>query len=159
MELSGDDIAGVVELFGALTRTELGRALVELAFKRGEDVEPASFDPAIYGALESYRLVRLDPGELEEDIDEPLLTPGPAAFPTLPEGARDLQYILEVDERDVERQTIGEAAANRLRNEARRAIEDGDTETAASLIEVSYDVEAWASVDLAQTRDRLDDLQ
>lgn len=159
MELSGDEIAGVVDLFGALTRAELGRALVELAFKRGEDAEPAAFDPEIFAALESYRLVRLEPGALGDGTDEPLLTPGPAAFPSLPEGARDLQHILDVEERDVDREATGEAAAKRLRNEAQQAIEDGDTETAATLIEVSYDVEAWAAVDLAETRERLDEIE
>ena len=156
MDLSGDDIAGVVDLFGALTRAELGRALTELAFKRGEDVEPAEFDPEIFAALESYRLVRLEPGDLADGPDEPLLTAGPAAFPSLPEGARDLQYILDVEERDVDREVAGEAAASRLRREARELSEGGDAAKAASLIDVSYDIEAWASVDLGDTRDRLD---
>ena len=38
-EFDPDELAGVVDLFGALTPSELESALEELAFKRGESVD------------------------------------------------------------------------------------------------------------------------
>lgn len=152
MELSGDDLAGVVDSFGALTRAELGRALVELAFKQGKDTDPEAFEETIEAAIESYQLIRIG----DTTTDGALLVVGPSAFPTLPQGTQDLRHILDVDERRIDRERAGEAATARVREEAAIAIEMGDTETIEQLIDVSYDIEAWAPVALDDIRSHLD---
>lgn len=150
MDLSPDDLAGVVDLFGALPPATLRTALAELAFKRGVDREPASFDDAVASAVDSYHLLEL-PG------DEPLVVAGPVAFPTLPEGARDLPHILDDPDHSVDRDRVGTAAERRFRRDAGRAVAAGDADRIETLLSVSYELEAWAPVDLAETRDRLDD--
>jgi hypothetical protein len=153
MELRGDELAGVADLFGGLTRDELGRALVELAYKRGEDCEPDAFAEDVTAALSSYHLVAFEP----PDRDEPLLVPGPVAFPALPEGATDLPHIMDVPDRPIDRDAVGVAAAERLRSEADGAIARGDADRIAELLDVSYEFEAWAPVDLGVAREQLDD--
>lgn len=142
-----DDLAGIVDLFGALTREELSEALSELAYRQGDEVP----EDAVDDAIDAFALV-----EFERD-GETLLAPGPAAFPTLPDGAEDVPHILDVDSRVVDRDAVGRAAEERLRTEAARAVAHGDGERAAELLDVSYDLEAWTPVDLAGVRDRLDD--
>lgn len=153
MEFSGDDLAGVVDSFGALTRDELRDALAELAFKQGDDADSGAFEDLIDEAIDEYQLIRLDASESGQD---PLLVVGPSAFPTLPAGTQDLRHILDIDERDIDRERAGEAVTERLREEAALAIEMGDTAEIERLIDVSYDVEAWASVTLDEIRSHLD---
>ena len=150
-----DDLAGIVDLFGALTREELEAALSELAYRRDEDVPEGAVDEA----LEAFALVAFEDGEVAPDEDAEaaeLLAAGPAAFPTLPEGAEDLPHILDVESRDVDRAAVGRAAEERLRAEAARAVSSGDAARAAELLDVSYDLEAWAPVTLDAVRERLD---
>lgn len=142
-----DDLAGIVDLFGALTREELDDALSELAYRRDDTVP----EDAVEDAIEAFALV-----EFDRD-GEQLLTPGPAAFPTLPDGAEDLPHILDVDPRVVDRDAVGRAAEERLRTEAAQAVAREDAARAAELLDVSYDLEAWTPVDLAGVRERLDD--
>jgi len=154
MELSGDDLAGVVDALGALTRAELGEALTELAFKQGDEVDPEEFNGLIDAAIDEYQLIRITGQSGEED---PLVIVGPSAFPTRPAGTQDLRHILDIDDREIDRERAGEAATDRLREEAALAIETGDTETIKTLIDVSYDIEAWAPVTLGEVRDHLDE--
>lgn len=153
MELSRGELAGVVDLFGALTREELGEALVELAFKRGEERDPADFGPAVDDAVASYHLVAFEP----DGADEPLLVPGPVAFPELPEGAADLPHILDAEERSVDREAAGATVAERFRADAARAVSAGDDDRMRELLDVSYELEVWAPVDLSDARERIDD--
>ncbi|PSP18974.1 hypothetical protein BRC62_02310 [Halobacteriales archaeon QH_10_67_13] len=153
MDLTADEIAGVAGLFGGLTRAELTRALAELAYKRGGTHDPESFEPAVDRAVESYHLVAVEPDELRAEA--PVLVPGPVAFPNPPAGADDLPHILDVPERTVDRETAGRAAGERLLAEAAAAVDDGDGDRVAELIDVSYELEAWAGVDVATARDRL----
>jgi hypothetical protein len=150
MDLTGDDLAGIADLFGGLTRGELDRALEELAYRRGEDVAEG-LDETVSGALSAYRLV-----ELDRD-GERLLVAGPTAFPELPEGAEDLPHIMDVERREIDREAAGGAALDRLRADAASAVDAGDDDRIATLLDVSYDLEAWAPVDLGEVRDRLDD--
>ena len=148
MEPTADDLAGVVDLFGALTREELRRALSELAFKQGADLDDA--DALIDDALASYHLIAVDTDE------ETVLVPGPTAFPTLPDDAEDLPHIMPdaghaVDEADRMR-----AVETRFRGDAAAAIDDGDQERIEELLDVSYELEVWGDVDLATARERLD---
>lgn len=128
--LTDDELAGICDLFGALTREELREARSELAFRQGRDTGP---EKRVEEAIVSYALVEFDG----------VVLAGPAAFPTLPEGAGDLPHILDVPERAVDREALGEAVVERLSTE--------DPELAR---EVSYDVEAWAPVDASAVRER-----
>lgn len=162
LELSRDEMAGVVDLFGALTRAELDQALSELAFKHGVD-PPAS--EAVAVAIDAYALVEYRPEDhgngmvdgSDESGDEPLLAPGPAAFPALPEGAADLPHILDIEERTVDREALGRAVEKRFRGEVARTVTQGDRERIERLMDVSYDLEAWGPVELGNLRERLDD--
>ena len=147
MSRTKDELAGVVDLFGALTRPELSQALAELAFKQGKSVDESAFESVIDGAVEDYYLV-------EADHDgETVLVPGPVAFPSVPENGEDLPHIMDVPERDVDRTGLGERTRDRLRTDADAVVEDGDEERASHLIDVSYDLEAWAPVETAAVRE------
>jgi hypothetical protein len=152
MDPTPDELAGVVDLFGALTRTELCEGLAELAFKRGEEYDPDAFEGNVDDALRSYHLAAVD-----ADVGESLLVVGPAAFPELPDGATDLPHILDVSERDPDREAAGTATAQRFRQDAATAIADGDTDRIRALLDVSYELEAWGDVDLSAARERMDD--
>ncbi len=146
-----DDLAGVVDLFGGLTRAELSQALVELGARRGDTPDEEAIDAAIQQALDEYYLVRYDEGATT------LLVAGPAAFPTLPAHAEDLPHIMDVPDRSLNRDILGSIAADRLRSDADAAIEADDTERIETLMDVSYDIETWAPVDLDDVRARLDE--
>lgn len=178
MEVTDDEVAGVIDLFGALTPAELRRAIVELAFKRGEDPP----EIPVEAAVSEYRLVRIGPdaeasgGErLDEgettgddatgddeskseapDVEVSLLVPGPAAFPTLPAGAEDLPHILAIEPRTIDRDALATRIEERFRADAARAVVEGDDERIATLLDASYDIESWAAVDLGDARERLD---
>ncbi len=142
-----DELAGIVDLFGALRRAELTEAASELAYRRGADPPDVDVD----ALLSAFVLVAVpaDDGEL--------LAVGPAAFPTLPEGAEDLPHILDVEPRSVDRERVGRVAEERLRGEAARAVAAEDADRIAELRDVTYDLEAWAPVELETLRGRLDD--
>lgn len=147
MEVTQDELAGIVDLFGGLTSGELRDALAELAFKRASD--PPS-DDVVDEAVRAYALV-----EYERD-GVSLLVAGPAAFPALPKGAEDLPHILDVPERDVDRAALASSVEARFRADAARAVADEDDDRVAHLLDVSYDLETWGQVDLSEARDRLD---
>ncbi|MEZ3165461.1 hypothetical protein ABNG03_15935 [Halorubrum sp. RMP-47] len=162
-----DDLAGVVDLFEWLTRAELSRALSELAFKQRTEVDEAAIDAAIDLAVDEYTLVpapdealagdRSPAGDDAEGAieDETPLAVGPAAFPTLPDGAADLPHILDVPDRSVDREALADAVLERLRREAVTAIDEGDAARLETLADVTYDVEAWAPVDVDPVRTRI----
>ena len=141
-----DEVAGIADLFGALSRPDLETALSELAYRRGE----APPEGAIDGALAAFALVGVD-----RDGDR-VLAPGPTAFPELPDGAEDLPHILDADRRSPDRNPLVDAAVARFREDAVRAARREDAARAAELVDVSYDLEAWGARDLSGLRDRLD---
>ncbi|SFF92799.1 hypothetical protein SAMN04488063_0828 [Halopelagius inordinatus] len=167
-----DDLAGIVDLFGALSRSELERALDELAFKQGRDADADALSDAVDGAIRDYYLVAFDgDSDAADDTDDTnataeLLAAGPVAFPSLPPNAEDLPHILDVPDRDVQSEAVAAATADRLRDEVADAVADGsngppDEETRdrlRSLLDVTYDVEAWAgdSVEIGDVRSELD---
>ncbi|MFC7204361.1 hypothetical protein ACFQJC_12610 [Haloferax namakaokahaiae] len=153
-EATYDDLAGIVDLFGALSRDELSAALDELAFKQGEEANAEALEAAIEDAIAAYYLVEYETDTADETAR---LTVGPMAFPTLPARAEDLPHILEYPTRDVSREELAEQVETRLRADAERAIDDGDEEEVERLLDVTYDFEAWANVDASEIRDRLDD--
>lgn len=175
-----DDLAGIVDLFGALTRPELERSLDELAFKQGRDADAEALSRAVDGAVANYYLVAFD-GDSDDDAagsdadsntnadaETELLAAGPVAFPSLPPNAEDLPHILDVPDRDPDRETVAAATADRLRDEADEAVADADESDGAldeetrdrlrELLDVTYDVEAWAgdAVETDDVRSKLD---
>ena len=152
-----DELAGVVDLFGGLARDELEQALVELAFKQAEEVEREAVAAEIERAVEDYYLVDAEyAAEGGSEATETLLVAGPAAFPTVPENGEDLPHILDVPDRELDREELGETVADRLFEEARTVAAAGDAERAQELLDVSYDLEAWAPVEADDVRERLD---
>lgn len=159
-----DELAGVVDLFGALTREEVRRALVELAYRQRGDVDESTVGPAVESAVESaverYYLVEYDPEDAATALDpddESVLAVGPVAFPTLPGAADDLPHILEYPTRSVPRASLARDVEKRLRGDAARAVVDADDARIQHLLDVTYDLEAWAAVEVGEIRDRLDD--
>jgi hypothetical protein len=147
MNVTGDDLAGVVDLFGALTPDELRAALDELAYRQG--AEPPD-ESAIAEAVDAYTLVAYTDGETE------LFVSGPTAFPALPEGAMDLPHILDIEERAVSMADVGESVEARFRGDVARAVAVEDDARVRELLDVSYELEAWAPVELAELRTRID---
>ena len=145
LAMDGDELAGIADLFGGLTRAELDDALAELAFKRDEEFDDGDAD--VEAALQDYYLVAV------ERDDETLLAPGPVAFPELPENAGDLPHILDVERRSVDREALADAVRERLAEDAA----DADDGRAHYLVDVTYDAEAWAPVELDDVRRRLAD--
>jgi hypothetical protein len=127
-----DDLAGIVDLFGALSRAELGRALDELAFKQGRDADAEALADAVDGAVRNYYLVAVADdgtgagGSADADAADgaDLLVVGPVAFPSLPANAEDLPHILDVPERSVDREAVVAATVARLRAEAEALADD-----------------------------------
>ncbi|MFC5366845.1 DUF7109 family protein [Salinirubrum litoreum] len=168
MSETHEELAGIVDLFGALTPTELERALSELAFKQGEETNAAALSGAVETAIEEYYLVEYDPTDADgngaDDLsagdlgdDDHLLVVGPVAFPTLPENAEDLPHILDVPERSVDREVVGRQVASRLLTDAARAVNDDDADRIDHLLDVSYDLEVWAPVEVDDVQARLHD--
>ncbi|SFS01971.1 hypothetical protein SAMN05216559_2577 [Halomicrobium zhouii] len=158
MEVTADELAGVVDVFGTLTRSELSEALSELAFKRADELERP--DDAIDDAVASYHLVGYDHPESGDGGDaERLLVPGPTAFPEIPEGGADLPHIMDVPERDVDREALTAAVADRFREESVVAIRSDNPEFIDRLLDVSYELEVWGDVDVSGARDQLVEAQ
>jgi len=152
---TADELAGIVDLFGELRRDELRRAVEELAFKRGEDVDVAAVSAVVDRALDEYALVVVPDDGAPEDRSSRRLAVGPTAFPTLPPRAEDLPHLLEVESRDPDRERLAGAAVERLREETVQAVAQGDTERIETLLDVCYDLEVWADVDVDRMRGAL----
>ncbi|ARS90231.1 DUF7109 family protein [Natrarchaeobaculum aegyptiacum] len=164
MNVTGDELAGVVDLFGGLTRTELERALSEAAFRAsGDSLEPDDVEAPLEAAREEFAVVALEPADASNEATwaddgepEPLFVAGPAAFPTLPEGAEDLPHIMDVDTRRPDREALGATVRDRFLADVSSAVEAGDADRCRHLLDLSYDLEAWAPIDLTDERDRLE---
>lgn len=168
MNGTADELAGVVDLFGGLTRTELARALAETAYRAdGQRVDEDAVDEALEMALGSFALVRYDPSadvsetgadersgsSLELDVESPLFVAGPTAFPRTPEYAEDLPHILDIERRYLDRNQLARAARNRFEVELGTATREESTERLEELLEVSYDLETWGPIDLSAERE------
>jgi len=170
MSITHDELAGVVDLFGALTPEELTEALGELAFKQGQEVDEATLQADIDAAVAAYALVEYDPLDTEDDpVDtehapaddaasdetETLVAVGPTAFPTLPPNAEDLPHILDYDRRSVDRERLAKQVTQRLAAETAAATTDNDVARASKLLDVAYDIETWATVETDDIRSTL----
>ncbi|MFC6951684.1 DUF7109 family protein [Halorubellus litoreus] len=155
--LSADELAGVLELFGALSESEFVRAVNEAAFRAGREVDDDALADRVNAAAESFHVVRVEPDAVPLvvpalDGDEAAYVPGPRAWPEEPEHGEDLPHILDVDARDVDREALAVRVRRQLRAAVERAAARGDAERLHDVVDVTYDVEAWADVDLADTR-------
>lgn len=150
MELSGDELAGIVDQFGALKRDQLHEAVQEAAFRAGMDLGAETVETWIDEALAAFVLL-----EIEFD-GKARIVPGPRAFPTVPAMATDLPHVLDVEPRSVPTDTLETGLQNRL-----AAAADGieSPERAHDLIDVTYDAEAWVGTDFGDVRERLQDLE
>lgn len=156
MDATADELAGVVDLFGGLTRAELERALSEATFRaNGGSIDETAVATAIDEAVAELALVEYDGWE-EASTDDSLLVAGPTAFPTVPDEAEDVPHILDIDRRRLDRATLGESARERFVTDLEDALEAGDDNRIRELIDRSYDLEAWAPIDLADERARLE---
>ncbi|MFB6309745.1 MAG: hypothetical protein ABEH64_01050 [Salinirussus sp.] len=160
--LSADELAGVVDLFGALTRAELRSAAAELAFKRSGEFDPESFGTAVDDAVRSYHLLdvpsRAVDGEATVNEDAPeWVIPGPAAFPELPTHGADLPHILDIGHRAVDHDVAVRHAEERFRADAAAAVDAGDGDRITTLRDVSYELETWGGLDLTAARARFEE--
>lgn len=145
-----DELAGVADLFGGLTRAELRGAFEDLAARSGDAFDPDVVDERIDEALAEYYLASVEHEGTE------LLAAGPTALPRLPEGGDDLPHLVSVEGRSVDQAAVGEATLERLRADAARAVNEGDDDRVETLLDVCYDLEAWAPVETDDLRERLD---
>jgi hypothetical protein len=167
MNPTADELAGVVDLFGGLTQPELERALAEAAFRAdGGSVDEETLETTIDHALESFALVSCGPSAFDDraaaatsaaaDSDDALLVAGPTAFPSVPDHAEDVPHILDVEPRRLDRAALAETAHEEFGDAVDGAIDDADAARIETLLDASYDIEAWAPVELAAERSRLE---
>ncbi|WP_254862518.1 DUF7109 family protein [Halovivax gelatinilyticus] len=151
MEPTPDELAGIVDLFGAVTDGELRRSCEELAARTGGDTGTDDrVGDAIDDALTGFELV-------EYAVDgQTGYVVGPTAFPEPPTHAEDLPHILDVPRRSIDRDVAGTNARERFEAGVDAAIDGNDGDRARTLIDVSYDIEAWAPVELEVYRDDLE---
>lgn len=158
-----DELAGVVDLFGGLTRNELSCALEEAAFRAdGQSVKEEAVETALERALDEFALIEVAGDSLLDadertDPSEPLLVAGPTAFPKTPASAEDLPHILDVGRRQLDRREIGRVTHERFEAAVDAAFEAGDEDRLRELLDVSYDIEAWLSIDVERERKRISD--
>lgn len=159
MEPTPDELAGIVDGFGGLTRAELRAAIEDLAARTGESVDPGALERAVEDAIDDYYLVALDPDVALKNsramAGDPVLIPGPAALPELPAGGEDLPHLVDIGSRSVDREAAAESIASQLRSDAAAATGAGDSDRAARLLDACYEVEAWGPVTLAETKAEL----
>ncbi|AHF98751.1 hypothetical protein HALLA_07665 [Halostagnicola larsenii XH-48] len=164
MDATADELAGVVDLFGGLSRDELERALSEAAFRAdGSSIDEHALSEAIDDGLESFTLLecpaeRVTTDETALDPETTFLVSGPAAFPTVPEYAEDVPHILDIDRRRFDRGVLGRAARERFTDAVEAAL-DGETDDdrLRDLLEVSYDIETWGPVELSDERAHIEE--
>jgi hypothetical protein len=157
LPIEADELAGAVDLFGALTRPELRQAISELCYRQGVDIAVDDLDAVIDDALSAFVLLAA-PGVTAEPLDDVPIVAGPAAFPAHPEHAEDLPHILDIDPRNTERAVARDAAITQLQAAVDVVVEDGQPSEAARLLELCYDLESWGAVSLDTTRQRLQQL-
>ncbi|WP_323674853.1 hypothetical protein [Halorubellus sp. PRR65] len=155
--LSADELAGVLELFGALAESEFVRAVREAAFRDGREVTEDGIADRVNAAAESFHVVRVEPDAVPGVVDglgdaEAAYVAGPRAWPEEPAHGEDLPHILDVDARDVDRAALARRVRQQLRAAVEHAAARSDAERLHEVVDVTYDVEAWADVDLPDTR-------
>jgi hypothetical protein len=149
MDVAPDELAGIADLFGGLTRAELYEAIENVAARQGAAFDQTDLEERIEAARREYYLLAV------EEEGKTVLVPGPAALPSLPNHAEDLPHMMDVSERTIDLERLADAARERLAADAERAISEGDGDRVAFLIDVCYDAEAWGPLEVGPIRDRL----
>ncbi|MFB6229339.1 MAG: hypothetical protein ABEH88_12450 [Halobacteriales archaeon] len=149
MDLTPDELAGISDLFGGLTPTELHEAIENVAARQGMTFDPGDLDERIEAARREYYLLTV------EHEGATLLAPGPAALPSLPNHAEDLPHMMDVPERAIDPERLANAAREQLSDDARQAISESDRDRTEFLVDVCYDVEALGPVEVDPIRERL----
>lgn len=152
MEPSRDELAGVADLFSAVTRDELHTAFQHLAARTGDSLEEEYLTDQIDAALDSYYLVAIDQNGSD------LLVPGPTALPVLPPQGEDLPHLMDITDREISKSRLAATVEKQFRADAASAIDAADADRAATLLDVCYEIEAWAAIDLSDIRTALEDL-
>ena len=148
MDPTLDELVGAVDLFGGLSREELVGGFQDIGARMGDDVDIKVLNLRIDEAIEKYYLV--------EVADRGLLVAGPSALPELPEGGEDLPHLILVGEREINREELEKGVAERLGKEVEIAIFEKDRNQIESLLDVCYDLEMWAGVDIDGIRKKLE---
>ena len=148
MDPTLDELVGAVDLFGGLSREELIGGFEDIGARMGGDVDINALNLRIDEAIEKYYLV--------EVADRGLLVAGPSALPELPEGGEDLPHLILVGEREINREELEKGVAERLGKEVEIAIFEKDRNQIESLLDVCYDLEMWAGVDVDGIRKKLE---
>tara|TARA_A100001037_G_scaffold305549_1_gene346142 strand:- start:1937 stop:2416 length:480 start_codon:yes stop_codon:yes gene_type:complete len=148
MDPTLDELVGAVDLFGGLSREELVGGFQDIGARMGDDVDIKVLNLRIDEAIEKYYLV--------EVADRGLLVAGPSALPELPEGGEDLPHLILVGEREINREELEKGVAERLGKEVEIAIFEKDRNQIESLLDVCYDLEMWAEVDVDGIRKKLE---
>lgn len=155
-----DELAGIVDLFGGLTRTQLRDAVGELAFKQGETIDEDALDDRIDRACRGYYLLAVPTAMIDARGDEepPVLVPGPVALPSLPAYGEDLPHILDPDRRTIPVEAKAAALREQLETDVESAIEEEATTRAETLLDVCYAAESWGPVEIDDLRQSLQEL-
>ncbi|MFB6300905.1 MAG: hypothetical protein ABEH65_11660 [Halobacteriales archaeon] len=155
-----DELAGIVDLFGGLTRAQLRDAVEELAFKQGESVEQGDLDDRIDRACRGYYLLAVPAETISDRPDEasPLLVPGPVALPSLPTYGEDLPHIMDPDQQLIPIEAKAAALREQLEADVQAAVEDEATTRAETLLDVCYAAESWGPVEIEDLQRSLQDL-
>ncbi|MFB6254806.1 MAG: hypothetical protein ABEI06_09355 [Halobacteriaceae archaeon] len=153
MDISSDELAAIVDLFDGMTHQELHKACKELAARKGRDYNHDQVSQVIQAAIESYHLVAIDSEEGS------FLLSGPVAFPQLPEHGDDLPHILDIPDRDLTKSVVVDAVEQQFRKDAAQAVNRADVDRIQTLIDISYDLEAWGPMTLQKVRNKLDQIQ
>jgi hypothetical protein len=158
---SPDELAGVLDIFGALSEPEFRRAVSEAAFRTGRDVDEDALAARVDDATATFHVVRVAPDAVPRvvpalDDGAAAYVPGPRAWPEEPDGAEDLPHILDVEPRTVARDALATRVRQQLRTSIEQAAAAGDADRLHDLLDVTYDVEAWADIDLGDTRGLVD---
>ena len=148
MDPTLDELVGAVDLFGGLSREELIGGFEDIGARMGGDVDINALNLRIDEAIEKYYLI--------EVADQGLLVAGPSALPELPEGGEDLPHLILVGEREINREELEKGVAERLGKEVEIAIFEKDRNQIESLLDVCYDLEMWAGVDVDGIRKKLE---
>jgi hypothetical protein len=151
MDLTPDELAGISDLFGGLTPAELHDAIENVAARQGLAFDPEDVEEQIETACREYYLLTV------EHDGATLLTPGPAALPSLPNHAEDLPHMMDVPERAIDPERLANAAREQLSDDARQAISESNRDRTEFLVDVCYEVEAWGPVAVDSIRERLVD--
>ncbi|HIJ12474.1 MAG TPA: hypothetical protein HA275_01930 [Halobacteriales archaeon] len=148
MDPTLDELVGAVDLFGGLSREELIGGFQDIGARMGDGVDIKGLNFRIDEAIEKYYLVEL--------VDQGLLVAGPSALPELPEGGEDLPHLILVGEREINREEVEKSVVERIGKEVEIAIFEKDRNQIESLLNVCYDLEIWAGVDVDGIRKKLE---